>query len=628
MMLRPTLVRWIESKRLRPITRKVAHRTVRGSSVNHGTSHTATGAASSPLYHTGDMDDVDEPNSHDMLDDVTDDPYSLSVSTAPRHNLHPPAPRSRAANTYSWPSTAELEASDNGTVEHRTRQKTEGKSGSPTRRVITTARRPHGASSEPPSTAHHAHAHPAHEPLSSSPREAQFLNRAKVAPHYKDSGYAAAAEGPAGASIDASSAMDEAAVSVGATATAAKSSDAYRFLLHHIDAEIAALQRRHASVTTRRQSIQTHQTQRVRELFEVIENPWTLLPTEVQPALPATGLDVYIKEQQIARRQPNPSHTPSEGQDKMYVLALHKNYRAMPAGRKRFYEEAARYNAALREELKYQLTRGCSRFEEFLDTVKECTMEMAQEGQVPALPTTRAQNRFHATRSVAPNHRHTNAARASPGGGEVKTTRGRRSHQQVRSQLSSAAQETFAGAEAEAEEEDADAAAEDEDEATDEEAVGGAAKEAGRAVRHGSAGLGGGRRASKRIKSAAKKARAKAAAAPTGARSFVRESKKRQGAQTSAKNQLIAKPPRKGKKSNSPNAGGNGGGGSKKTASRVVSGVGVSRSIPLPNLDHLAVKKIKQMITAPSSGGGAAKKSKKTSTSLKTAAGSKKKKGK
>nr|CAJ2478566.1 unnamed protein product [Leishmania braziliensis] len=623
-MLRPTLVKWLERKHVRPIMERVAQSAVRGPSATHSPSHMSAGAASSSLYRAGDMDDVDEAESLDMMDDTPVESFGLPSPVALRRGVHPPERRSRAANTYSWSSGADVAGVGSSTVEHRDRPRWEESPVSPSRRVITAARRHHSPSAEPPSASRHAHTPAAHAPLSSSPREAQFRDHAKGVPHHEDPEHVTAAVSPTHDNDDARGTSGETGESAEDTTTTAKSSDAYRFLLHHIDAEIAALQRRHTSVTTRRQAIQTRQTQRIKELFEVMENPWTLLPTEVQPALPATGLDVYIKEQQIVRQQQSPTHPIPEGQDKMYVLALHKNYKSMPVGRKRFYEEAAHYNAAVREELKYLLTRGCSRFEAFLDTIKECTMDMAREGKVPERPSTHAQNRFHAARGGVPNYRHAGLPRTSPGGGDVGTTRGRKSHQQVQSQHSAATHERPARAEAEAEE--VDASTEEEDEG---EAVENAAKEARRGARHVSTGLKGRQKASRLVKNAAKKAHAKASTAAAEVRSSAKVPKGRKAPQTSAKKQLTAKPVHRVKSSSGASTGGSGRSDSTKVGSRAARRSGVSHSIPLPNLDHLALKKIKRMVSPPFSSGGAAKKAaKKLSPSLKSAAGGKQKRKK
>ncbi|CBZ29343.1 conserved hypothetical protein [Leishmania mexicana MHOM/GT/2001/U1103] len=625
MMLRPTLVKWLERKSVRPIVERVARSTLRGPSVSHSATQVAAGSASSSLYRTGDIDDIDGAESLDMMDGIPNESFGLPAYAAPRRNAHAPEPRARTANSYHWSSGADSAGAGSGTVDHRDRPRRDERSASPTRRVITVARRHHSSPAEASSASHHAHAPVTHASLSSSPREALVTDHTKGAPHLDKPGHTAAPVNPSDANDSAGGTIAETGESAGSAATKAKSSDAYRFLLHHIDAEIAALQRRHASVTTRRQSVQTRQTQRIKELFEVMENPWTLLPTEVQPALPATGVDVYIKEQQIARQQQNHAHTIPEGQDKMYVLALHKNYKSMPAGRKRFYEEAAHYNAAVREELKYLLTRGCSRFEAFLDTIKECTMEMAREGQVPELPTTHAQNRFHAARGGVSNYRHVNTPKALPAGGDAGTTRSRRSHQHAQFQQVVAAQETSPRAEAQAEEGDTTAEWEDEG-----DTVEGAAKEAGRGARQGSVGRKRGHKASQRIKSAAKKkAPAQAAAAAAGAHSSTRMPKRRQGSQTSATRQPNANPMRRARGSSGAGTGANAKSDRKKTVRRAARSTGVSRSIPLPNLDHLAVKKIKRMLTSPSGAGGAAKKAakaKRASASRKPAAGGAKKK--
>lgn len=624
MMLRPTLVKWLERKGVRPIVERVARSTLRGPSVSHSASHVAAGSASSSLYHTGDIDDIDGAESLDMMDGIPNESFGFPPSAALRRNAHPPEPRARAANSYSWSSGADSAGAGSGTVDHRDRPRRDERSATPTRRVITVARRNHSSPAEAAPASRHAHVPVTHAPLSSSPREAQVMDHAKSAPHRDKPVHTATPVNSSDVDDDASGTIAETGESAGSAATKAKSSDAYRFLLHHIDAEIAALQRRHASVTTRRQSVQTRQTQRIKELFEVMENPWTLLPTEMQPALPATGVDVYIKEQQIARQQQNHVHPIPEGQDKMYVLALHKNYKSMPAGRKRFYEEAAHYNAAVREELKYLLTRGCSRFEAFLDTIKECTMEMAREGQVPELPTTHAQNRFHAARAGVSNYRHANTPRTLPAGGDAGTTRSRKSHQHAQPQQVIAAQETSARAEAEAEEGDTTADWEDEGDTAED-----TAKEAARGARHGSVGRKRGRRASQRIQSAAKKTHAEVAAAAAGVHSSAREPKRRQRSQTSATRQPDARPMRRGGGSSKAGADAHAKSDRQKTVRRAGRSTGVSRSIPLPNLDHLAVKKIKRMLTSPSGSGGAAKKAakaKRASPSRKPAAGGAKKK--
>ncbi|KAG5497141.1 hypothetical protein GH5_01676 [Leishmania sp. Ghana 2012 LV757] len=622
-MLRPSVFNWLERKNVRPIMDRVARSAARGPSANHSASHAAAGAASSSVYHTGDMDDVDGAESLDMMDDIPTDSFGLHASAAPRRHAHPPEPRPRAAGSHSWSSGANFAGAGSGALEHRDRPRREERPANPTRRVITAARRHHSLPTELPSAFRQAHAPAPQTPLSSSPREAQFTDHVTDAPHHEDSRYTAAAVSPPDDSDGATGTDAETAESSGSKTTTAKSSDAYRFLLHHIDAEIAALQRRHASVTTRRQSVQTRQTQRIKELFELMEHPWTLLPTEVQPALPATGVDVYIKEQQIARLQQNPAHPIPEGQDKMYVLALHKNYKSMPAGRKRFYEEAAHHNAAVREELKYMLTRGCSRFEAFLDSIKECTMEMAREGQVPELPTTHAQNRFNAARGSGSNYRHANTLKTLPAGGDASSMRSRKSQQPVHPQQGVSAREASVGDEAEAEEGDTGAEAEKEGEVMQ------AAKEAGRGTKRVSVGLKRGRKASQRIKAAAKKAHSIASTPAAGGHSSAKVPKGRKGPPpTSAKKQSIAKPAKKGKNSIGARTGANSRGISKGVG-RAASSAGVSRSIPLPNLDHLAIKKIKRMV-GPShgSGGAAMKTAKKVSPSLKAAGGGKKKRAK
>ncbi|KAG5471503.1 hypothetical protein LSCM1_01596 [Leishmania martiniquensis] len=621
-MLRPTLFKWVERQQVRLIMERVAQRSARGPPFSHSASHAAAGGASSTLHHTGDMDDFDGAESLDMMDDIPAESFGLRASPPPRRNAHPPEPRPCAATICSRSSGAEFLGSGSGAVEQRDRPRREERPANPARRVITVGRRHHSSPTEAPSASRHAHASAPTASLSSSPCEAPFTEDPQEAPYDEDSEHTAAPVSPAGDGDGASGAAADTSGPGGSKTTTAKSSDAYRFLLHHIDAEIAALQRRHASVTTRRQSVQTRQTQRIKELFELMEHPWTLLPTEVQPALPATGVDVYIKEQQIALQQQNLPHPIPEGQDKMYVLALHKNYKSMPAGRKRFYEEAAHYNAAVREELKFLLTRGCSRFEAFLDSIKECTVEMAREGQVPELPTTHAQNRFNAARGGGSHYRPPSASKALPAGGDASSLRSRKSRQPAGPHPGAATQEGSIGVEAEGEEEE-DAEAEEED---DGEVVN-LAKEAQRGTRRSSVGLKRGQKASKRIKTAARTAHACAPAADAGGHSSAKVLKGRKGPATSTKKQSGVKPARKGKNS----AGSHGGAndrGSSKTASKAAGSATVSRSIPLPNLDHLAIK-IKRMMGPSHGSGGAAKKTaKKVSSSLKPAGGRRQKRKK
>lgn len=166
----------------------------------------------------------------------------------------------------------------------------------------------------------------------------------------------------------------------------------YRFLLDHIDAEIASLQRRHLAVSTRRQKVEERHSSRIKQLFELMESPWLLINTDVQPPLPATGVDVYLKEQQSKHRNEGATGSgrqlSSDAHDKMFVLAAHKNYRSWSAAQKKYYEQAAAYNAAVRNELKHRLATGCSRFEAFCEQVVECTADMARAGRVPAMPAT------------------------------------------------------------------------------------------------------------------------------------------------------------------------------------------------------------------------------------------------
>lgn len=632
-MLRPTLLKWLERRTVRPGLSKP----IRSSGRVQPTQAGHRGAATAPpaLYHSGDADDLDGAESLDLIDDdVSIEPFgrpagASAPAPAPRHAPHPTR-TTRPLTATHRAAAGEVHGARGGGGSHAEHPEEQWAADEPpqrptlpvpARRVITIARRPHGATSEA-APAHGSSAHGV-APLSRSPREplreavaddadGDDVDRSSRHPHAghaedtEDGEGAAAADvgaaGSGGSGAHLPSAEDAEGDAVSA-ATAAKSSDAYRFLLNHIDAEIAALQRRHASVTTRRQSVQTRQTQRIKELFDVMEHPWTLLPSEVQPALPATGVDVYIKEQQLARQQQSP---PQDGQDKMYVLALHKNYKSMPAGRKRFYEEAAHYNAAVREELKYQLTRGCARFEAFLDTIKECTMEMAREGKMPELPSTHAQNRFQAARN--------NAAAQQR---KASSTPSRRPTSQAGASESSS---PLGAADAGADGNGAEARS------TETEHAGSGT---GRGGRQSLSVAAGSRRsvgkAASRVKQAAKKAKS-AAGTAGGAAAKGRKASAPASSKKPAKSKAAASGGAKAKRAGAAGSGGRG----KKRAAKATSagGSGSSRSIPLPNLDLLALMKVKQMMNgATASGGRGGKKAgKKASAAAPKAAAAKKKK--
>lgn len=175
-----------------------------------------------------------------------------------------------------------------------------------------------------------------------------------------------------------------------------KSVEAYRFLLDHIGAEIAALKRRHSSVSTQRTQLENQQASHIKELYNFMENPWMLLTTMTPPALPPTGAEVYLKEK-MAQRNATASEAElgDVAKDKIFVLACHRNYKSLPLLERRPYEEAGRHNAALREELKRRLSTGCVRFEEFCNQLQECTAAMVREGNVPELPSFSSSSSTH-----------------------------------------------------------------------------------------------------------------------------------------------------------------------------------------------------------------------------------------
>lgn len=177
------------------------------------------------------------------------------------------------------------------------------------------------------------------------------------------------------------STTDGAVVSSGA----GKSVEAYRFLLRHIDAEIAALKRRHSSVSAHRGQLEDQHVSRIRELYHLMDSPWLLLQPATASPLPVSGVSVYLKEQMELKRG-SPGETIDISRDKVLALATEKNYFSLAPADRKPYEEAAHYNAVLREEMKRRLSDGCSQFEQFCEQVKECTAEMVRTGTVPPFP--------------------------------------------------------------------------------------------------------------------------------------------------------------------------------------------------------------------------------------------------
>lgn len=543
-MLRQTLCRWLERKPARPVMSRAGRSLSATKAAAAGLAPPLSSSSASPGYSTGDSDLRDAAATLDVVDDVPIEPFSRPVRTsaaasgaAAARNANAQEMLSHLKHKYDFPP-----ARDDTPHAANTQQRPPMKSA---RHVMSTLRRPHAASSSTAAAAAPAVDEADTDDAAASVDDADVgdVGGEGLDDAADDEGGGGDTGDGAHPSAGEAEAHGDDGASTTATAAAATSSDAYRFLLNHIDAEIAALQRRHTAVTTRRQGVQTAQTQRVKELFELIEAPWSLLPTAMQPALPATGVDVFIKEQQLARQQRTTAG--GDGQDKMYVLALHKNYKSMPAGRKRFYEEAAQHNAAVREEMKYQLTRGCARFEAFLENVKECTMVMAREGQVPELPSGHThQHQQHHNRFQRPQ-RPAAAPAAVVGSGEA------------------------AKATAEAVESMADTA---------------------------STAKTGPSRAARRIKNAA----AAAKASKTD-----RASPKKtagNGASKAGKSSRAAPKP-KAKQAKSPAKLTTKASSSKKTtaaaASPAAAKAGPSRSIPLPNLNNLALKKIKQLSAPP-----------------------------
>ncbi|RNF27329.1 uncharacterized protein Tco025E_00399 [Trypanosoma conorhini] len=154
------------------------------------------------------------------------------------------------------------------------------------------------------------------------------------------------------------------------------SEDAYRFLLHHIDSEIAALKRRITTVAKQRESVESGQARRIRELFECMERPWLMLESIPAPQLPNRALEVYAKE--LYTKQHGPDAGNCE-QDAVFLDACRRNWRGLALEQRKPYEVAARRNEHLRRELKKKLSNGCSYFESFCEQLREWTAETARK---------------------------------------------------------------------------------------------------------------------------------------------------------------------------------------------------------------------------------------------------------
>lgn len=154
------------------------------------------------------------------------------------------------------------------------------------------------------------------------------------------------------------------------------SEDAYRFLLHHIDSEIAALKRRITTVAKQRESVESNQTRRIRELFECMERPWLLLESTPAPQLPNKALEVYAKELYVKQHGHDAGNV---DEDAVFLDACRRNWRGLSIMQRKPYEIAARRNEHMRKELKKKLANGCPYFEEFCEQAKEWTAEMVRD---------------------------------------------------------------------------------------------------------------------------------------------------------------------------------------------------------------------------------------------------------
>lgn len=193
------------------------------------------------------------------------------------------------------------------------------------------------------------------------------------------------------------------------------SEDAYRFLLHHIDSEIAALKRRITTVAKQRETVESNQTRRIHELFECIERPWLLLDSIPAPQLPNKALEVYAKELYMKQRGPS---TANFDQDAVFLDACRRNWRGMTIAQRKPYELAARRNEHMRKELKKKMANGCSHFESFCEQAKEWTAEMAR-AELGAKPVSRRQ--AQSQRTSAPTRANRTPTRAPPAVAEAES---------------------------------------------------------------------------------------------------------------------------------------------------------------------------------------------------------------
>nr|CCC92504.1 conserved hypothetical protein [Trypanosoma congolense IL3000] len=158
-------------------------------------------------------------------------------------------------------------------------------------------------------------------------------------------------------------------------ASSTASDDAYKFLLHHIDSEIAALTRRVTTVGRQRESVEGNQSRRIRQLFECIERPWLLLESIPPPQLPNKPLDVFAKEMYV--RQHGTSTSAWE-EDALFLSNCRRNWRVLSVQQRKPYEIAARRNEQTRKELKKKINNGCTYFEKLCEQTKEWTAEMVR----------------------------------------------------------------------------------------------------------------------------------------------------------------------------------------------------------------------------------------------------------
>lgn len=177
--------------------------------------------------------------------------------------------------------------------------------------------------------------------------------------------------------------------------------EAFKFLVNHLDAEIASIRRQRRELALQRQSTVNAEQMRLEYLFRCIDEPWLLLPASVGESrslasegsmdhwgpLPSTGLAVYVQEKWASTRNGgSPSAHGSvieqwrqsvrdEIDREKLVKKWSKQWSAMPVTKSSVYVEAAKRNAELRSKMQALMTDGCADFETYCSSLAPWTAD-------------------------------------------------------------------------------------------------------------------------------------------------------------------------------------------------------------------------------------------------------------